>query len=142
MCYIGYLQHCRLWGRRATESEYTVSDDVVSRLLPITWHNLPRADVKNIQTLEQEIRLNDIAILHNSVDITFSYLNPHYPCLNGNQFRAQFESFPANDTSQMINTDWHQFVALLNLIQAEVAVLSNDWPNSSRAPAWEKFCRA
>jgi hypothetical protein len=45
-------------------------------------------------------------------------------------------------SGQIDNADYYQFVALVNLVQAEVKILSEAWQDSSRVPAWEEFCRA
>ena len=110
---------------------------------PITWDSLPRGGYRTIETLEKETRLNNVISLRRSIDIFFSSLSPHYPCLNENQFRVQFEAFLSNDGDEHTkNADRHQFVALINLMQAEVAILNDDWSHSNHAPGWQEFCRA
>lgn len=108
----------------------------------ITWKSMPRSYDKSIRILEKETRSKDITELRRSIDIFFENLNPHYPCLNEHQFRVQFEAFLANSPTQLHNADRYQFVALINLIQAEVKVLGDDWTTSNEVPAWEEFCRA
>lgn len=88
----------------------------------ITWRDLPKSHNKDLKTLEKETRMTEIVGLCNSVDIFFSYLNPHYPCINENEFRSQFQRFLENDPSQAENADFYQFLALVNLIQAEVSL--------------------
>ena len=127
-------------GGEQTDSHTAVE---VTNSTPITWHNLTRSGNKAIETLEKETRLGDIAALRFSVDIFFSYLNPHYPCLNENLFRKQFDGFLTNVKNHELGTaDRHQLITLINLIHAEVRILSDDWPDSTCAPAWEDFCRA
>jgi hypothetical protein len=62
----------------------------------VTWHDLPKIHNKDLKTLERETRMLDMVDLCHSVDVFFSYLNPHYPCLNENHFRAQFRNFVDN----------------------------------------------
>ena len=106
------------------------------RLLP------PRSGSKDIRTIEKETRLEDQAFLRYAVDVYFSTLNPHYPSLNENYIRARLERFLANDSNQIGSGDWYQFVALLNLMKAEVKLMTYDWPEHADAPAWEDFCAA
>lgn len=124
------------------EQHNSRADSPAAEDTPITWHNLPRTNNKAIDVLEKETRLN-IEAVRRSVDTFFLSLNPHYPCLNENEFREQFENFLAgNSAYQPKNANRHQFLAMLNLIHAEVTVLSDDWPDSTIAPAWNEFCRA
>ncbi|GAB7356245.1 hypothetical protein MBLNU459_g7059t2 [Dothideomycetes sp. NU459] len=81
-------------------------------------------------------------MLRRAVDTFFESLNPHYPCLNEGQFRAHFETFLIGDESKLNGADRYQFVALINLIEAEVKVLGDDWTTSDQVPAWNDFCRA
>lgn len=109
----------------------------------IAWRSLPRGSGTDIDALERETRAGDTSALRHSLDVFFRLLNPHYPCFNENQVRSHVEKFLANDASSSLSdADRHQVVALINLIQAEVKILSEDWPNSSTAPAWEEFCHA
>ncbi|OCK75226.1 hypothetical protein K432DRAFT_177297 [Lepidopterella palustris CBS 459.81] len=117
-------------------------EESFSSATSVYWLNLPPAGNKTFEALEKETRLKDLAPLRHSIDVFFSHLNQHYPCLNENQFRAQFDSFVANDSTQLGNADRPQFIALINLIQAEVSLLGDDWSSSSSVPAWEEFCRA
>ncbi|KAI9743674.1 MAG: hypothetical protein M1818_002990 [Claussenomyces sp. TS43310] len=124
--------------RNCSSTESPVSQAASS----ITWNKLSRGGNKDLKTLERDTRSNDVTELRHSVDVFFSYLNPHYPCLNENQFRAQLESYLANDSRQNSNADRYQFMALLNLIQAEVKILSHQSNGSNRVPGWKEFCRA
>ena len=54
----------------------------------VTWNELPKSNNKDLRTLEKETRMIDINDLCHSIDIFFCYLNPHYPCVNENQFRV------------------------------------------------------
>ncbi|EXJ90156.1 hypothetical protein A1O3_03225 [Capronia epimyces CBS 606.96] len=110
---------------------------------PVTWSELPRSSEKDVETLEEETRHFDLASLRKTVDTFFAHLNPHYPCISENAFRPLFEKFLNNEELQELGyADRQQFVALVNLIQAEIRILSDEWPTSTRAPAWEEFCRA
>jgi hypothetical protein len=110
---------------------------------PVTWSELPRSMEKAVETLEEETRHLDLLSIRKTVDTFFNHLNPHYPCICENAFRPLFEKFLHNEELQELSyADRHQFIALVNLIQAEVRILSDEWPTSTRAPAWEEFCRA
>jgi hypothetical protein len=109
---------------------------------PLQWQHLVRGEVKNLVTLEKETRSMDVECLRASIDSFFDRLNPQYPCLNENEFRMLFEKFLINDTSGMGTGDWFQFGALINLIDAQVKILSHDQADSGDAPGWEEFCRA
>jgi hypothetical protein len=108
-----------------------------------TWINLPRGIDMALETIEKETRFNDPQSISHSVDMFFTFLNPHYPCLNENAFRPLFAKFMANeDQNEISYADRQQFIALVNLIHAEVRMLNDEWPTSARAPAWDEFCRA
>ncbi|KAF2802341.1 uncharacterized protein BDZ99DRAFT_577019 [Mytilinidion resinicola] len=108
----------------------------------VYWTNLSPGGNKTIEAFEKETRLGDVASLRHYIDIYFSYMNPHYPSLNENQFRADFDRFLSNHTSEIETADLPQFIALINLMHAEVKLLSDDWSDSSLVPAWDEFCRA
>ena len=109
---------------------------------PIEWRLLSRGDYKDIKAIEIETRCGDPVGLRQAIDTFFTHLNPHYPSLNENYFRRRLEKFLANDTDGIAGGDWYQFVALLNLIKAEVKLMTCDWRDSNDVPAWEDFCRA
>lgn len=123
----------------AATGEMETEEQVAS--VPIQWQHLVPAEMKDLPTLEKETRMIDLEDLQASVDLFFDRLNPQYPCLNENQFRATFQSFLNNETSQMGNGDWYQFIALLNIIHAAVLVLSHNGEHSGDAPGWNEFCR-
>lgn len=109
----------------------------------VTWSNMPRGLHMSLGAVEKETRLNNSHEIRRSVHVFFAYLNPHYPCLNENTFRPLLDQFLKNDDADQVSyADGQQFIALLNLIHAEVRVLSDEWPTSVQAPAWEEFCRA
>lgn len=113
-----------------------------SRTPSIGWEVLPRSRHKNLATLVRETKRLDRTILYQEIDIFFENLNPHYPCLNEAQFRNSLEEFLAKDNSQDANVDQIQFVALVNLVCAEVKMLHDACPDSEKAPGWDEFCRA
>ena len=106
------------------------------------WEHLARGEMKDLGTLEKETRSMKMDSLRTSVNLFFDRLNPQYPCLNENEFRSMLDSFIGNDTNRMGNGDWYQFMALINLIEAEVTVLTHDGPHSTNAPGRDEFCRA
>lgn len=109
----------------------------------VAWLSLTRRGKKGIKTLEKETRLRDPEIFHHSVDGYFSRLNPLYPCLNENQFRAQMEIFFSDDENERMSSgDRYQFAALLNLLHAEARILGEDCPDYSSVPGWDEFCCA
>lgn len=108
-----------------------------------SWTHLPRSIEMNLAQIERETRFKDLQAIYDSVDVFFTCLNPHYPCLNENAFRALFQKFLANEEQDDLSyADKQQFIALVNLIHAEVRILSDKWPTSALAPAWDEFCRA
>lgn len=108
----------------------------------LLWHGMSHSASKDLKMLERETRAMDLNTLRDAVDLFFSHFNPHYPSLNENQFRAQLEMFLNKEIGSTSSTDHYQFCALINLIQAEVKIVSQDWPESSMVPAWEEFRRA
>lgn len=106
--------------------------------------SLPRGGNRTIRTLEKETRLYDMEGLTKSLDVFFTCLNPHYPCLNENQFRTQFQEYLSlgKGHNPPNHADRHQFVALINLICAEVKVLSGESHESHSVSGWDEFCRA
>jgi len=115
--------------------------DSVGSTAPIRWDSL-RYDVsKDIRELERETT-RDIASIRHDIDVFFTNLNPHFPSLNENQFRAQLEILLAGEDPRLSRGDRQQFFALVNLMQAEVRILADDRPGLSRVPGWEQFCRA
>jgi hypothetical protein len=109
----------------------------------VTWSDLPRSTEMTLTAVERETRLNDMEGILQSIDTFFFYLNTHYPCINENSFRSLFDKFLAGEELHELSyADRQQFIALVNLIHAEVRMLSEEWSTSARAPAWEAFCRA
>ena len=113
-----------------------------SRAPSVGWERLPRARNKNSATLERETKALERPELYRLVDIFFEYLNPHYPCLNEGQFRRQLERFLASESAQNTDVDHIQFIALINLVCAEVKILDDACPDSETVPGWDEFCRA
>jgi hypothetical protein len=107
---------------------------------PFNWPHLPRNHNTDVKTLEKNTKA-DIPGLRRSIDQYFSHLNPHYPSLNENKFRAEFESF-VRDTDQPNSVDRCQFVALVNLIHAVVLILDSNSTDNTTVPGWTEFCRA
>lgn len=109
---------------------------------PFTWKSLPHFREKDLRTLAKETASIDAVALRRSVDMFFEVLNPHYPCLDEGHFRSQLDDFYNDKHQEDFNGDYYQFIAMLNLIHAEVKVLDENWSTSACAPAWEEFCRA
>lgn len=86
--------------------------------------------------------LTDTLALRSAVDVFFSVLNPQYPCINEHNFRAQLEKYISSEPNQIKNTIPTQFVALVNLIEAEVKALYENSSDPNQIPGWEEFCRA
>jgi hypothetical protein len=107
---------------------------------PINWQDLSRGETKSLNVLEKETR--EIDGLRPMLDLFFNRLNPQYPCLNENEFRLRLETFLTDDTSPAgKDGDWFQFIALVNILLAEVKILSDDRTESGNAPGWEEFLR-
>lgn len=115
--------------------------DSVGTTAPIRWDSLRYEVSKDIRKLERETT-KDVATVRHHVDTFFTSLNPHYPSLNENQFRAQLETLLAGEDPRMSSGDRQQFIALVNLMQAEVSILVDDRPGLSQVPGWVEFCRA
>ncbi|OCK79324.1 hypothetical protein K432DRAFT_405689 [Lepidopterella palustris CBS 459.81] len=123
--------------------DYSVSSMETAYPSPkkVFWLNLQPVAPQSLESMEQETRMYDTAVLRRSFDIFFSHQNQHIPCVNEKQFRAQFDSFLQNDSEG--SADQHQFVALVNLIHAQIVFLTGDWTDASKVPpAWDEFCRA
>jgi hypothetical protein len=105
-----------------------------------SWQNLSRTHRTDIRTIERETKIN-IPGLRHSVDIYFSYLNPHYPILNENEFRAAFETF-VDSQHQSNSANECQFIALVNLIHGIVQILHDNCLDPKIVPGWHEFCRA
>jgi hypothetical protein len=124
------------------QSSVTSDGGSVSTTAPIRWDHLRYKIKKDFPSLGSKTRLNDVATMRHEIDIFFLHLNPHYPALNENQFRAQLEGFLVSEDTVMSNGDWQQFIALVNLMQAEVKILTDERPDLNQVPGWEEFCRA
>ena len=124
-----------------TPIEQETEEDSANAPAPTHWQDCSRGKNRDLKILEAETRAINSGVLNYSIDIFFARLNPHYPGLNENRFRVLYERWLVND-NQMGNGDWYQFIALLNLIHAEVKILGDDRTNSEHAPGWEEFCRA
>ncbi|KAE8331428.1 fungal-specific transcription factor domain-containing protein [Aspergillus sergii] len=108
-----------------------------------TWSELPRMPETTLTVAERDTRAFSLMEIRQCVDAYFLHLNPLYPCLNENAFRLLLDKFLAGkELSDLSCVDKEQFVALINLMCAEVTMLSNDGTSSERIPAWEMFCRA
>jgi len=108
------------------------------------WNYLPRRAYKDLQTLEKETRNINEDVLRQSFDAYFLRINPHYPCLNENYIRSRLEQFLTNQNTffPIGGGDRYQFIALVNLMQAEVKILGDSCSSSNDVPGWEEFCRA
>lgn len=108
-----------------------------------TWSHMPRSAERSLPSVEKEMRQVDLLDMRRSVDTYFLHLNPLFPCLNENTFRQMFDNFLAGEgIHELTYADRNQFIALLNLISAEVHMLNDESPSDGSAPAWEMFCRA
>ena len=82
------------------------------------------------------------ATLREVFRIFFMYLNPHYPCINENQFFGQFETYVLTDNCNYDDVAPIEFIALVNFIIAEVKTLNNQCTDSTFIPGWKDFCLA
>ncbi|OGE55141.1 hypothetical protein PENARI_c005G04891 [Penicillium arizonense] len=106
------------------------------------WHDSTTERICGIDILNREAHIDDIGQLQSTVDIYFSQINPMFPCLNENQFRAQLHDALENGASSMDRPNRYQFFALVHLIQAEVLILTQDWKPSDTIPGWKSILRA
>jgi hypothetical protein len=74
----------------------------------------------------------------------FEQINPYYPSVNENELKAQIaELLASSDTPRCLSKpDRYQVVALVNLIIAEVRLLSDEWMEAEAVPGWANFWRA
>ncbi|OQU93634.1 Fungal specific transcription factor domain-containing protein [Cladophialophora immunda] len=129
-------------GEGENQAHAPVEARPVSPAQSVGWERLPRARNKNIATLERETKALDRAELYRLVDVFFEYLNPHYPCLNECQFRQQLNRFLISELNENRDVDHIQFIALINLVCAEVKILDDSNSDSENVPGWDEFCRA
>ncbi|KAJ5924909.1 hypothetical protein N7454_007548 [Penicillium verhagenii] len=101
------------------------------------WHDSATERVSGLDILDREARIDDIAQLNSTVDLYFTKINPMFPCLNENQFRAQMQDALETGASGMDRPNRYQFFALLHLIQAEVLILIQDWKPADPIPGWK-----
>lgn len=119
-----------------------VQNGSTSSTAPTRWQVLRHSVTENVRHLALETRTNNVAKLHQEVDVYFTYLNPHYPSLNENQFRSQLANFLNGTDGNTSSADHQQFTALVNLMQAEVRILTDEHPSLQQVPGWDEFCRA
>jgi hypothetical protein len=106
------------------------------------WHDSATERVSGLDILDREARIDDITQLNSTVDLYFTKINPMFPCLNENQFRAQMQDALETGASGMDRPNRYQFFALLHLIQAEVLILIQDWKPTDPIPGWKSILRA
>ncbi|KAK5023402.1 hypothetical protein LTS07_009277 [Exophiala sideris] len=113
---------------------------------PVRWEVTNRDENKGLHVLEQEARKIVQSSFDRSVNAYFEYVNPQYRALNEKWFRERLADFIESvPTANSKAADKYQFLALLNLMHAEMLILSEHWSKplkSTRAPGWEWFSRA
>ncbi|OAL36766.1 hypothetical protein AYO20_03821 [Fonsecaea nubica] len=72
----------------------------------------------------------------------FTFLNPHYPCLNESRFFSDLQTYSTSDISTLRNREALQFVALVYLLVALMKILEDYCTESSAIPGWQEFNRA
>ncbi|KAE8331448.1 fungal-specific transcription factor domain-containing protein [Aspergillus sergii] len=110
----------------------------------LNWREISRVDARVMEAAERDTNLQDTARLGPIISRFFEEINPYYPSVNENEFRSQLADVvgPARETQVMSKPDRYQFVALINLIIAEVLLLSDEWTEGEAVPGWANFWRA
>jgi hypothetical protein len=108
-----------------------------------TWAALPQGVALSLDAVDKDTRQSTLAALRTSVDVWFAQLDPVCACIDEKTFRPLFDKFARNqELTELSPADRLQWLALLNLMHAEVMILSDErslWPQPA---AWADFCRA
>jgi hypothetical protein len=89
----------------------------------------------------EQTRMEDLDKTLQSLDIYFSTLHLHYPCINEMHLRSQLAAFLASDGSMGRNVTI-QYAALLNFMLAVGRILYDDCLQDSYVPGSKEFSRA
>ncbi|KAF9886578.1 hypothetical protein FE257_011350 [Aspergillus nanangensis] len=143
---ISVLNHT-VAGSDGSPSKSSSRTDELGPQPALNWREISRDDARVMDRAEKETRLDDEVRLNAVTATFFSQINPYYPCLNENEFRGQIGALTrsAAATSKipmMTRPDRYQLVALVNLMEAEVRLLSDDWAHEEAIPGWTNFWRA
>lgn len=92
------------------------------------------------QTVEQA-RAKDATKIHKALNIFFTNVHPHYPCMNETHLWAQYSAFIANDSNCLTKYGSVQLAALLDFIMAVASILSDTSTQDECLPGWKEFCR-
>jgi hypothetical protein len=92
-----------------------------------------------LDPLKQESKLDNLDALELEISSFFTLTNPHYLCLNENQFRAHLRSLNARedreDSQPLSKPDRYLIVDLVNLMRAEVRLVCRDVSDSGSMPS-------
>lgn len=106
------------------------------------FENLAAPLRRDLEQIVDQTRLENIDRVLQSLDIYFTNLQPHYPCINESHFRAQFAAFLANDTSCMSKNISIQFAALLNYMMAVSRIMYDISTQDDNPLGIKEFYRA
>ncbi|KAK4934567.1 hypothetical protein LTR10_024203 [Elasticomyces elasticus] len=70
------------------------------------------------------------------VDIYFSLLNPHYPCIDEFTFREEFDRYATNRSLQSITLERIQLIILVYLVVAVAKIVKDFCPQDNVIPGW------
>lgn len=110
----------------------------------LNWREISRSDARVMEAAERDTNLQDRAWLEPLISLFFEQINPYYPSINENEFKAQLAdlALPPTERTLLSKPDRYQVVALLNLIVAETRFLSDEWAEAESVPGWANFWRA
>jgi hypothetical protein len=110
----------------------------------LNWREISRSDARVMEAAERETNFQDTTRMEPLIARFFEQINPYYPSVNENEFKAQISEIavPTTEPRSLSKPDRFQVVALANLILAEVRLLSDDWNETEGVPGWANFWRA
>ncbi|KAL4939251.1 fungal-specific transcription factor domain-containing protein [Aspergillus oleicola] len=105
------------------------------------WLDIAGRDARVMEAAERETNIQGMETLTSTF---FEQINPYYPSINENEFRSQMANIaaPSSESSFLNKPDRYQVVALTNLVEAEVRLLTDEWIASEAIPGWANFCRS
>ncbi|KIX06721.1 uncharacterized protein Z518_04697 [Rhinocladiella mackenziei CBS 650.93] len=104
--------------------------------------NISECYLRELRLWDANIRHQGIHPLREPIDVYFSLMNPHYPCLDEDLFREVFDRYVCNYLLQDVTLDRIQFIALVYLIVAVVKIVKEFCAEDNVVPGWYEFTRA
>ncbi|KIW76440.1 hypothetical protein Z517_11186 [Fonsecaea pedrosoi CBS 271.37] len=96
--------------------------------------------IRELRIWDAQVRHSGLGPVRETLDLYFSLMNPHYPCLDSKAFEQDFQRFAGN--VQEVTLERIQFIALVNLILAVVKNVDEFCPEDDIIPGWYEFTKA